>query len=759
MSSKALKIRIIGDASKLGEAFDDASKGLDGFGAKIEGFGSKIGGFLGGAALAGGALAGAALVQGFSDALEAGDVEARLAARMGISNPQFAEDLGGIAGDLYADGFGEGVGDSADAIRQVFEKGLLPEDAINADIEAVTAQVMTLSDVMGQDLGMTTEAVANLMRNGLAPDAEAAMDILTRGMQQGADKSGDLLETFQEYSTIFRDIGIDGATATGLMSQGLKAGARDADTVADALKEMAIRGQDASKLSADSFSMIGLDAEKMTQAFAAGGPKAAEALDQVLDALRSTEDPIARNAAAVGLFGTKAEDLGDALFALDPSEASQSLGDIAGATDKLGGAYDTTASRIESFKRKGLQALSDFVGDTVIPRVEQFVGWAQKLGEEWGPKLAPYVEMIGSTISNVFSEGGVLSTAQNVVTSATGVIRSAFATISEWWDANGPAMIAKVQPIAEKIGTILTGIAELVGTVLGWIKSLWEDYGDLILDTVKIIWDTIWGVISGVLDVISGVIDVVMGVITGDWGRAWDGIKGIVSGVWNTISSVVSGAINLVWTNIQMVGRAIGDTLSGVWGGIKDAAGSAWSWIKDTVSSGVSGVWDAISSLPGKILGIIGSIGSAARSIGSTIMDKIGDGLGAVGGAIAEVGSKIWASIKNFINSNFIDKIRNFSVSALGVTLTPFTGLPRLAEGGIATGPMLAMIGDNRSGKEAVVPLERAHEFGFGGGGGAPVSITIQTGVGDPVAIGRALIEALDAAGRHGAKINAQMVA
>lgn len=81
MSSKALKIRIIGDASKLGEAFDDASKGLDGFGAKIEGFGSKIGGFLGGAALAGGALAGAALVQGFSDALEAGEVEARLAAR------------------------------------------------------------------------------------------------------------------------------------------------------------------------------------------------------------------------------------------------------------------------------------------------------------------------------------------------------------------------------------------------------------------------------------------------------------------------------------------------------------------------------------------------------------------------------------------------------------------------------------------------------------------------------------------------------
>ena len=38
-------------------------------------------------------------------------------------------------------------------------------------------------------------------------------------------------------------------------------------------------------------------------------------------------------------------------------------------------------------------------------------------------------------------------------------------------------------------------------------------------------------------------------------------------------------------------------------------------------------------------------------------------------------------------------------------------GLPFLANGGITTGPTLAMVGDNRSGKEAIIPFERMGQF------------------------------------------------
>jgi hypothetical protein len=72
--------------------------------------------------------------------------------------------------------------------------------------------------------------------------------------------------------------------------------------------------------------------------------------------------------------------------------------------------------------------------------------------------------------------------------------------------------------------------------------------------------------------------------------------------------------------------------------------------------------------------------------------------------------------------------------------------IPMMAAGGIVTGPTLAMIGE--AGPEAVVPLSRAGEFGMGGGG---VNITIQTGVGDPVAIGREIRRVMDAYGRRAA--------
>jgi hypothetical protein len=70
--------------------------------------------------------------------------------------------------------------------------------------------------------------------------------------------------------------------------------------------------------------------------------------------------------------------------------------------------------------------------------------------------------------------------------------------------------------------------------------------------------------------------------------------------------------------------------------------------------------------------------------------------------------------------------------------------IPYLAKGGIVTGgPTLAMIGEK--GPEAVIPLNRMGEFGMGGG----MNITVQTGVGDPVAIGKAVSDVLNAYNRR----------
>jgi hypothetical protein len=60
--------------------------------------------------------------------------------------------------------------------------------------------------------------------------------------------------------------------------------------------------------------------------------------------------------------------------------------------------------------------------------------------------------------------------------------------------------------------------------------------------------------------------------------------------------------------------------------------------------------------------------------------------------------------------------------------------IPMLADGGIVTGPTLAMIGEGRE-PEAVIPLSKMGSMGFGGGG----NITINVTSADPNEVVRAL--------------------
>lgn len=48
-------------------------------------------------------------------------------------------------------------------------------------------------------------------------------------------------------------------------------------------------------------------------------------------------------------------------------------------------------------------------------------------------------------------------------------------------------------------------------------------------------------------------IDFVVGVFTGDWQKAWEGVKGIFTGVWNGIVGTLEGAVNLIIKGINWV--------------------------------------------------------------------------------------------------------------------------------------------------------------------------------------------------------------
>lgn len=367
---------------------DDTQQGMDQASGGIKGALEKLGPIAAGAgaAIATGlavATAAAAVLKKALDAsIERQGIGNSIAAQLG--DTKHAAELGRLAGSVYADNFGASLEEAGTAVRDVMRHHLIPEDAGDDAVKAISEKVLTVAQVAESTSTEVSRSVHKMLVTGLAGSAEEALDLITRGVQQGADEAGDLLDTFDEYSIQFKELGLSGADALGLISQGLRGGARDADTVADALKEIAIRAQDGSKASLDAFKALGLNGKQLSTMFASGGEQARKALDMVIDKTKLIKDPVEKNAIAVGLFGTKAEDLQDALFGLDLDTAAMGLGDIAGAADKAAGALGQgLGPAIETIKRKAQQAFAD-VGDEIAPMIMGAIETYRKFADELG---------------------------------------------------------------------------------------------------------------------------------------------------------------------------------------------------------------------------------------------------------------------------------------------------------------------------------------------------------------------------------------
>jgi hypothetical protein len=364
---------------KIAHAGDSLGKGLGKIGGMASGGLNKLKGGLGvlgkTPALLAGTAVGAAFVGALTSAMDIQEANQLLAAQLGLNSVE-SKKMGKISGDLYKNAFGDSVAEVNDVMKTVFQSGLATVKDSEDAIKGVTTQVINYSKISGEEALPATRAVAQMLKTGLAKNATEAFDILTRGQQLGINKSEDLLDTFNEYGTQFRKLGLDGPAALGLMNQALQAGARDSDTAADALKEFAIRAVDGSKTTVDGFKSLKLNAKDMQEQMSKGGPEAAKGLDTVLDKLRAVKDPAERSRIAVELFGTKAEDLGAALYAMDASTAVATLGKLKGAAEDAGNTLnDTTKSKITSAWRGIQMAVVDAIGKHMLPQIDKFADW------------------------------------------------------------------------------------------------------------------------------------------------------------------------------------------------------------------------------------------------------------------------------------------------------------------------------------------------------------------------------------------------
>ncbi|MFC5720374.1 phage tail tape measure protein [Streptomyces gamaensis] len=600
---------------------------------------------------------GIALVGGIGQALDQSKLQGKLQAQLGSSGPVAAA-YGKAAGALYSSAVVESVEDGAEIMKGIARGGLLPPEATEAQIQTMGRRVADTASVMGEDVSAVTRAVGQMMRTGVAQSADEAMDVLVRGTQRGGNAAEDLLDTFTEYSTQFRNMGLDGQAAMGLIQQGLQGGARDADVVADAIKEFSIEAVAGSDKVRGGFEKLGLNADAMFAAIGKGGSSANGALDKTLDTLRAVEDPVKRNAIATELFGTKAEDLGNALYSLDPSSAVEALGDIKGAADGAGDAMrDNAATKIEVFKRALEQKAVAVIGGKVIPVIEKLADWVGAGG--LGAAFAAASSFISEHSTALTVAAGVITLVMlpTLIQLATQAATTTVAVVTGWatqaaagvtagarflatnaliiggWAAQGAAAGAAALRV---VGAwVMMGAQALVQAArmaaawviamgpVGWITAAIAGLVALVVanwDTVKnatvAAWDWVWGKIKGVAQALLDLFlnFTLVGIIIGHW----DSIRSGTVRVWNAVVDWVRGipgrivSFFLDWPLVGLIIRH-------------------WSSIKDGTARVAGAMLDYVRGLPGRIVGFFGNFGSMLYSKGVDLISGLWNGIKSMG--------------------------------------------------------------------------------------------------------------------------------
>ncbi|WP_248844601.1 phage tail tape measure protein [Streptomyces anulatus] len=655
-----------GDA--LGDALRDGARdGADDAVQAAEGGLSRIQTI----AAAAGVAAGAALMVGITDYLEQSQILGTLEGRIGGA-PAVAQKYGKAAGRLFASAMVEDFQTAADTMAAISQNGLIPTGATEKQLDALGIRIATTGRILGEEVAHVSTTVGKMVKTGMARDAEEAMDILVKAQQKGLNASEDLLDTFDEYSTQFRKVGIDGPTAMGLVSQALAGGARDTDIAADAIKEFSLLSIDGSEAAAEAYKALGLDADKMIKILAAGGPKATKAMDTIFDKIRGLDDPVKKNTVAIGLFGTKFEDLGGAFDAMDPSKAAAKFGTFSGAVDKAGNSIQESAGvRVEAFKRGVTQGIVTVLGTQVIPALMKFGQWAQRNGVTLrvvagvvAGVLVPALVLMGvaATVRGAQVVAGWVLSGVAALRSAGTQIAAAARVAGAWllmaarallngarvaagWLMAGAGAAAsaagQVAAGARVVGAwLLMGVQSLIQGArmaaawviamgpVGWVIAavvalgilIWKNWDKIIKWTTQA-WGWIWSKIKSIGGQILGFF--IKWSLVGIFLRHWDSIKKGVVTKGGQLISWVAGLPGRINSGIGSLGGLLLDkgraVVQGLWSGIQSMSG----WIKSQIMG-----W-ARNVIPGPIAKALGiaSPSKVTKAQGRWIARGLVDGL------------------------------------------------------------------------------------------------------------------------------------
>ena len=607
----------------------------------------------------------------------------QVAAATGAAGEEL-ENLRDVMENVYADNFGEDVADVADAVA------LVDRNMANLDkngLTNATEGALALRDAFEYDVAESTRA-AEAIRKNFGSSAEEAFSLIAAGAQNGLDYSGELIDTINEYSSQFSKLGFTADGMFNLLQSGADSTAWNLDKVGDAIKEFSIRAIDGSDTTVAAFKDLGYNAEEIMATFAAGGEGANEAFFDVINTLLDVDDQVKRDALGVALFGTMWEDLGvEAMEAM--ANASQAAYDTGDALEQINQVrYNDLDSALQGIGRQmevSLLPAADAVYQSLMDNMPEIT----EAMEEVSPVIAEIAEDFADWAGGAISDGlpVLVDGIKDFADWAGKAYEKAKPFLNFLWEHKGTvlAIAAGLRILGPAIGAVTTAMNafKTAKTFMALLQSSGK------ITQITGAFQKFGSVLMGPLGVIIAIAAAIALLY-----KNWDTVKAWLVNFGNTVNQIWTNFSNMVGNAITAIGQKfplLGAYLQGWWESIQAAVDNVkaiFQNIIDFISNVFSGNWSAawqnIVNIFGNLFGMIVNLAKAP--------------INGVISAINWVLSKI-----NSISVTIPDWVPGVGGKTLGFNIPT---IPQLAEGGVATSPTLAEIGEGGE-PEAVMPLSK----------------------------------------------------
>ena len=254
----------------------------------------------------------------------------------------------------------------------------------------------------------------------------------------------------------------------------------------------------------------------------------------------------------------------------------QMSGGIAGAFAKITKAIKacTLAKLIDKAETIYLTALyaKDFivsVGKGTVELIKQAGQWTINTGLKIANTAAQVAMNVATGAWNVICGIATATTsafgaAISFLTSPIGLVIIAIGAVI----AIGVLLVKHWDEVKEKCGQVWDWIKDKFNQFKEWLGNVfatdWSEKFGFLGDILNAYLTNVKNVLDGVKRFFSGIIDFIAGVFTGNWDRAWKGVKNIFKGIWDSFTGIAKAPINMIIGLINGMISAINVAIRGI---------------------------------------------------------------------------------------------------------------------------------------------------------------------------------------------------